>query len=82
MSVKRLEAIPMEEENKMNPGIGMDNRSNTSVDWAGIYDTYEVRMRDAYRTAAKAQNESHFELLKRYLKKEVPQKLNSSSEDR
>ncbi|MGE5342990.1 MAG: class I SAM-dependent methyltransferase [Candidatus Omnitrophota bacterium] len=46
-------------------------RSNRSVNWANIYDFYEVQMRDVYRTIARAQNESHFELLKHYLKKKI-----------
>lgn len=60
----------------MKPDIGQDNGSNTSVDWARIYDIYEVQMRDVYRLTAKPQNESHFELLKRYLKKNT---LNNES---
>jgi len=53
----------------MKPDIGQDNSSNIAVDWARIYDFYEVQMRDVYRIRAKPQNESHFELLRWFLKK-------------
>ena len=50
------------------------NTSNSDVDWASHYDYYEVNFRDFYKTVAKPQNDSHYEMLKskgaKYLKKE------------
>ncbi len=43
--------------------------SNQDVDWAKHYDYYEVEMREMYKTVSKPQNDSHFEMLKHYLKK-------------
>lgn len=45
--------------------------SNTSVDWARIYDFYEIQMRDARKLTTRMQNESHFELVRRYLQKNI-----------
>jgi len=48
--------------------------SNKDVDWARQYDFYEVELREIYRTGAKSQNESHYQMLKskgaKFLKKE------------
>jgi cyclopropane fatty-acyl-phospholipid synthase-like methyltransferase len=49
----------------------MDNKithSNKDVDWASHYDYYEVELRDIYRTVSKPQNDSHFEMVKQYLR--------------
>lgn len=45
--------------------------SNSSVNWAKIYDFYEIQMRDTRKVTTKMQNESHFELLRRYLQKNI-----------
>jgi len=43
---------------------------NNDIDWAKCYDYYEVELRDEiFRTVAKPQNESHYELLKNRLRK-------------
>lgn len=42
--------------------------SNKDVNWASHYDFYEIELREMYRTQAKQQNESHFEMVKEHLK--------------
>jgi cyclopropane fatty-acyl-phospholipid synthase-like methyltransferase len=37
--------------------------SNSDVDWAKHYDLFEIEMRNMYRTVAKPQNDSHFQML-------------------
>ena len=49
--------------------------SNRDVDWARLYDYYEVEMRELYQTVSKPQNDSHYEMIKsklgaRYLNKD------------
>ena len=43
--------------------------SNKDVDWSKQYDYYEIEMREMYKTISKPQNDSHFEMIKHYLKK-------------
>ena len=43
--------------------------SNSQVDWGKHYDYFEIEMREMYRTVAKPQNDSHYEMLKRAGKK-------------
>jgi cyclopropane fatty-acyl-phospholipid synthase-like methyltransferase len=38
--------------------------SNSDVNWAKMYDFYELEMRNIYRTVSKPQNDSHYEMLK------------------
>lgn len=38
--------------------------SNTSVEWAKLYDFYETELRDIYKNITKPNNDSHFEMLK------------------
>lgn len=45
--------------------------SNSQVNWAKHYDRYEVEYRDIYRSTAKRQNDSHFEMLKNYARKHL-----------
>ncbi|MDZ4712333.1 MAG: class I SAM-dependent methyltransferase [bacterium] len=38
--------------------------SNSDVDWSKHYDHFEIEMRSMYKTIAKPQNDSHFQMLK------------------
>lgn len=43
-----------------------DSISNSDVDWGKHYDYFEIEMRNMYKTISKPQNDSHFEMLKKY----------------
>lgn len=42
--------------------------SNNNVNWGNLYDVYEIKFRENYNTISKPQNDSHFEMIKAYLK--------------
>ncbi len=48
--------------------------SNNKVDWRKHYDYYEIEFREMYRTISKAQNDSHYEMLKNKGKKYLQDK--------
>lgn len=42
--------------------------NNRTYNWAKIYDYYEIENRDMYNNVANYQNDSHFIMLKNYIK--------------
>lgn len=49
----------------------INQRDKNPVNWGKIYDYYEVQFRDNYKQVSKYQNESHFELVKYFLRKNI-----------